>query len=123
MPGRRRLTIPALRRSNCEELDVTRIEVSLLSALAADAGTLRKPTRWNSCGPGVDGLILEYGRHRGTFLPQVWESLPDPARFLRSTQTEGWVAARFLVRRNPPVRYQVTKWQRAGDPGQRTMTP
>jgi uncharacterized protein len=32
--------------------------------------------------PGVDGLVLEDGRHRGTFLPQVWESLPDPKQFL-----------------------------------------
>ncbi len=32
--------------------------------------------------PGIDGLILEDGRRRGTFLPAVWEQLPDPARFL-----------------------------------------
>ncbi len=33
--------------------------------------------------PGVDGLILEEGeRYRGTFLPSVWSSLPDPRRFL-----------------------------------------
>ncbi len=33
--------------------------------------------------PGVDGLILEEGNHRGTFLPAVWESLPSPEDFLR----------------------------------------
>ncbi len=33
--------------------------------------------------PGVDGLILEDAGRRGTFLPSVWESLPDPAAFLR----------------------------------------
>lgn len=33
--------------------------------------------------PGVDGLILEDDGHKGTFLPSVWESLPDPADFLR----------------------------------------
>jgi AmmeMemoRadiSam system protein A len=32
--------------------------------------------------PGVDGLILEEGRYRGTFLPSVWESLPNPNAFL-----------------------------------------
>jgi AmmeMemoRadiSam system protein A len=32
---------------------------------------------------GVDGLILEEGRNRGTFLPAVWEALPDPTAFLR----------------------------------------
>ena len=31
--------------------------------------------------PGIDGLILQDGRHRGTFLPSVWEQLPDVASF------------------------------------------
>jgi uncharacterized protein len=33
--------------------------------------------------PAVDGLVLEELPHRSTFLPQVWESLPDPEQFLR----------------------------------------
>jgi AmmeMemoRadiSam system protein A len=33
--------------------------------------------------PNVDGLILETDSRRGTFLPAVWESLPDPREFLR----------------------------------------
>ena len=32
--------------------------------------------------PGLDGLILQEGKHQGTFLPSVWESLPDPEQFL-----------------------------------------
>lgn len=32
--------------------------------------------------PGVDGVILRDGFYRATFLPQVWEKLPDPAEFL-----------------------------------------
>jgi AmmeMemoRadiSam system protein A len=32
--------------------------------------------------PGVDGVILEYGRQRATFLPQVWERVTDPKQFL-----------------------------------------
>lgn len=32
--------------------------------------------------PGVDGLILEEGGKHGTFLPSVWESLPDPRDFI-----------------------------------------
>ena len=31
--------------------------------------------------PGIDGLILADKGHRGTFLPSVWESLPEPALF------------------------------------------
>jgi uncharacterized protein len=32
--------------------------------------------------PGVDGVVLKDGFHRATFLPQVWEKLPDPGEFL-----------------------------------------
>lgn len=32
--------------------------------------------------PGVDGVILRDGLRRATFLPQVWEKLPDTAEFL-----------------------------------------
>lgn len=33
--------------------------------------------------PGIDGLILQEGYRRGTFLPSVWEQLPDTRQFLR----------------------------------------
>ncbi|MEE4377758.1 MAG: AmmeMemoRadiSam system protein A [Candidatus Competibacteraceae bacterium] len=32
--------------------------------------------------PGVDGLVLQIGANRATFLPSVWEHLPDPYIFL-----------------------------------------
>ena len=32
--------------------------------------------------PGVDGVILRDQGRQGTFLPQVWATLPDPATFL-----------------------------------------
>ena len=34
--------------------------------------------------PESDGLILLEGKKRGLFLPQVWESLPDPRQFVRN---------------------------------------
>lgn len=33
--------------------------------------------------PGIDGLIMQEGNKRGTFLPSVWESLAKPADFLQ----------------------------------------
>jgi len=36
-----------------------------------------------SLRPGIDGLILREGDHRATFLPQVWEQLPDRLTFLQ----------------------------------------
>jgi len=32
--------------------------------------------------PGIDGVILRHNFRRATFLPQVWEQLPDPNQFL-----------------------------------------
>lgn len=41
--------------------------------------------------PGIDGLILELGSARTTFLPAVWEQLPDPREFLRHLKLKaGW---------------------------------
>jgi uncharacterized protein len=34
--------------------------------------------------PGVDGVILRDGWRRATFLPQVWEKLPDKIEFLEN---------------------------------------
>ena len=33
--------------------------------------------------PGIDGVTLEDGASRATYLPSVWEVLPDPQKFLR----------------------------------------
>jgi AmmeMemoRadiSam system protein A len=43
--------------------------------------------------PGVDGLILELGASRATFLPVVWEQARDPAQFVRQLKLKaGWRA-------------------------------
>jgi len=33
--------------------------------------------------PGIDGLIIEEGVLRGTFLPVMWEEIPEPREFVR----------------------------------------
>lgn len=64
-----------------EELDDVRIEVSVLSApRPLDVTSEDQAVR--VLRPGVDGVVLRSGRHRATFLPQVWEQLPDPHDFL-----------------------------------------
>src|SRR6266545_44169 len=39
--------------------------------------------------PGVDGLLLVEGTRRSTFLPAVWEKLPDPYRFVAGLLAKG----------------------------------
>lgn len=43
--------------------------------------------------PAKDGLVLQDGPNRGTFLPSVWESLPDPVQFLAHLKQKAGLAA------------------------------
>jgi hypothetical protein len=36
----------------------------------------------NKLRPGIDGVVLKSGIHQSTYLPQVWEQLPDKEEFL-----------------------------------------
>lgn len=49
--------------------------------------------------PGVDGLVVEGGGRRATFLPSVWGSLPEPADFLAHLKKKAGLAAREPVAR------------------------
>ena len=49
----------------------------------------------NQLQPAVDGLILEETYHRGTFLPSVWEQLPDPKTFLRHLKQKAGLPAYY----------------------------
>lgn len=61
--------------------------------------------------PGVDGLVLEYGPWRGLFLPQVWELLPEPARFLAQLKLKAGLPAGFWHRDLRASRFTVEKWR------------
>lgn len=43
--------------------------------------------------PGVDGLILRDAGHSGTFLPSVWEKLPEPREFLQHLKRKAGLPA------------------------------
>ncbi len=45
--------------------------------------------------PGIDGLILEDDLHRSTFLPAVWESLPDATQFLQHLKQKAGLPADY----------------------------
>jgi hypothetical protein len=56
--------------------------------------------------PGVDGLILEEGRRRGTFLPSVWEQLPEPEQFLRHLKQKAGLAPDYWSENIKIYRYR-----------------
>jgi len=45
--------------------------------------------------PNIDGLILQEGLHRGTFLPSVWEQLPESKDFLRHLKQKAGLPAEY----------------------------
>lgn len=63
------------------ELDALEISVSVLSPLEPFPVDSERDLLAR-LRPGVDGLVLREGVHSATFLPSVWESLPEPRAFL-----------------------------------------
>jgi AmmeMemoRadiSam system protein B/AmmeMemoRadiSam system protein A len=93
-----------------EEWPRCRVEVSLLSTPRplrfADEADLLEQIR-----AGEDGLVLEADGRRATFLPQVWEGLPDKQQFLRELARKAGLPADIRLGRCKVSRYRVAKWK------------
>ena len=94
------------------ELEVTTVEVSLLSP-ASRVEVADEEDLLARLEPGVDGIVLELGRRRATFLPQVWETLPDPRDFIGALKRKAGMPASFWSPEMRVSRYTVSKWQQA----------
>ena len=92
------------------EFPSTSVEVSLLSpqeALAfADEDEFVRQLRH-----GVDGIVLSHGHHRATFLPQVWETLPEPRQFVAALKRKAGLREDFWAPDVKAARYTVIKWK------------
>jgi AmmeMemoRadiSam system protein A len=98
---------PPLSKREYREIEV---EVSLLSPM--QPVTVESETHaLTLLRPGVDGVLLEYGRRRGTFLPQVWEQLPEPHAVLAHLKQKAGLPADFWAEEIRLSRYTVTKWR------------
>lgn len=94
------------------EFSRVRVEVSLLSPpvpldCADEADALRQ------LRPGVDGVILEAQGRRATFLPQVWEELPEGPDFLRHLRRKAGLPADEWTAGTRLSRYEVRQWTEA----------
>ena len=61
--------------------------------------------------PGEDGIILEFAGKRATFLPQVWEGLPDRQRFFAELKRKAGLPPETPLGRCTVRRYRVAKWK------------
>jgi len=93
-----------------EEWPHCAVEVSLLS--------VPKPIRFadeadllSQICAREDGIILECDGKRATYLPQVWEGLPDKLRFLAELKRKAGIPAESRLGRCKVLRYRVLKWK------------
>jgi len=96
------------------EFAALEIEVSLLDAAEALAVTSEAEAQ-SLLRRGRDGVILEWRDRRATFLPQVWEQLPQPAQFLAALKRKAGLAADFWAADLRLSRYGVRKFSEPAD--------
>ncbi|WKJ91668.1 AmmeMemoRadiSam system protein A [Methylomonas montana] len=70
---------PPLAADELADLD---LHISVLSPTEA-IGFTSEADLISQLRPGIDGVILQEGGRRGTFLPSVWDDLPEPSEFLK----------------------------------------
>lgn len=93
-----------------EELNDTEIEISLLSAMS----TLKFSDEQEALAqlqPGIDGVLFEYAHYRSTFLPQVWDQLPDADVFMAHLKHKAGLTPDFWADQVKLSRYTVSKWK------------
>jgi len=92
-----------------DELVRIRLEVSVLSPpekmTVADENDLL-----NQLVPGEDGLVIVEGMSRATFLPKVWESLPDRRQFLAALRIKCGLGEDYWSRELQFFRYHTTSY-------------
>lgn len=77
-----------------QELAATTISLSILSPtepieFSSEQDLLAK------IRPGIDGLIIQDGFYRGTFLPVMWEELPTSEEFLKHLKLKAGLSPNY----------------------------
>ena len=92
-----------------DEFEGIHLEVSVLSPMkpieVSDERALLRELE-----PGVDGLVIAEGWRRATFLPKVWETLPDPQQFLAQLKAKCGLPQDYWSERLEFLRYRTTTY-------------
>jgi AmmeMemoRadiSam system protein A len=99
---------PRFKPLSAAEYENIEVEISLLSALTAMQFT-DEASALAQLQPNVHGVIFEYGHHRSTFLPQVWEHFADPMMFLATLKQKAGLPPNFWEAGVKLHTYTVTK--------------
>lgn len=93
-----------------DEFARTCVEVSLLTP-AVELHFTDEADALRQLRPNIDGVIFECHGRRGTFLPQVWEGLPEPRQFFAHLKQKAGFTADFWSPDVKLYRYEVQKWK------------
>ena len=97
------------------ELAAINVEVSVLSPLqpmtfVSEADLLEQ------LRPGTDGLVIVASGQRATFLPKVWDMLPEPDRFLAQLKRKCGLSEDYWSARLEFLRYEAVTFIEAATP-------
>jgi len=98
--------LPAVTVLDAQRMDVHISVLSPLTPLPAQSWDELRA----SVHVGVDGLLIEADRHRATFLPAVWEMLPDSAPFLDALWSKAGLPPRAWACGLRAWRYRATEF-------------
>lgn len=97
------------------EFERVRVEVSVLS-LPEPLAVADEDDLVAQLVPHRDGVILQAGRRRATFLPQVWEQLPEPRAFLAALKRKAGLPETYWGPDVRVSRYRVEAFEESGRP-------
>ena len=103
---------PRFKPVGIHEFDAICVEVSVLSAIE-NVAFRDEDDALAQLRHEIDGVIFEYGHHRSTFLPQVWEDFRDPRVFLGHLKYKAGLPPDFWDPTVKLSRYTVIKWSEA----------
>jgi AmmeMemoRadiSam system protein A len=93
---------PRLQPQELQDLDIHIAILSPAEPLQVDS----EQDLFEQLRPGIDGLILEDDAHKATFLPSVWEQLPEPRAFVHALKRKAGIAQDQWSTSMRSLRYQ-----------------
>lgn len=91
-----------------KELGDVSVEISVLSA-PVPFPVKNEKDLYARLRPGIDGLVLEDGQRRSTFLPSVWEQLEDPREFVDNLKMKAGLPPDHWTKTLKFSRYEVAE--------------
>jgi uncharacterized protein len=95
---------PRFARVSARELHALNVHISILSEPEAMSFS-SEADLVSQLQPGIDGLVIEDKGRRGTFLPTVWDSFPEPQAFLNQLKRKAGLAETHWSERIKVSRY------------------